>query len=176
MELESIYIAGDFAVRNLGKRELIGRDAERLDGPFVIDTLGHESDGTNLQNDGLPFFAGKVKLTRRFDAADCDCKVLRFAQLFANVAEVRLNGVELGTIVWRPYELGIPQGVLRAKDNLLEITLTNNLRNLLGPHHLKEGESWGVSPASFFKDKHYCLKLQPQWNDKTCIVRFGFEL
>ncbi|MBQ9367444.1 MAG: hypothetical protein IJT83_06655 [Victivallales bacterium] len=177
MELESIYIAGDFAVRNLGSRELIGRNAERLEGPFVIDTLGHESDGSNLQNDGLPFFAGKVKLTGRFDATCCNCNVFRFSQFFANVAEVRLNGVELGALVWRPYDLAIPHGVLREKENLLEITLTNNLRNLLGPHHLKEGESWGVTPWSFFKDKHFCVSsLPPQWNDKTCIVRFGFEL
>ena len=85
--------------------------------------------------------------------------------------------MELGALVWRPYELAIPHGVLREKENLLEITLTNNLRNLLGPHHLKEGESWGVTPWSFFKDKHFCVSsLPPQWNDETCIVRFGFEL
>ncbi|UKI35919.1 MAG: hypothetical protein L6V93_17995 [Clostridiales bacterium] len=44
--------------------------------------------------------------------------------------------------------------------NELEITITNNLRNLLGPHHLKAGESYSVGPASFFKNRRFVEPFQ----------------
>ena len=40
-------------------------------------------------------------------------------------ARVTLNGQALGTLIMAPYRIEIPQGVLKAKDNLLEIEVTN---------------------------------------------------
>ena len=40
---------------------------------------------------------------------------------------------------------------LKVGENEIEITIANNLRNLLGPHHLGAGESYHVSPSSFYK-------------------------
>ena len=56
----------------------------------------------------------------------------------------------------------------------IKLTLINNLRNLLGPHHLEIGESWEVGPGSFFKEN--CVwnpNAEKEWNDDYCFVKFG---
>ena len=56
----------------------------------------------------------------------------------------------------------------------IRLTLTNNLRNLLGPHHLKEGESYCVGPFSFFKEN--CLwngNAQDGWDNDYCFMGMG---
>jgi len=56
----------------------------------------------------------------------------------------------------------------------VKITLVNNLRNLLGPHHLKVGESYVVGPHSFFKES--CVwngNAEKQWDDDYCFVTMG---
>lgn len=175
MELESVYIAGEFAVRNRGSREPLPRSAERLSGPFLIAPLSREVTGENIQDDGLPFFAGRVRLTRYFDADRTDYSTLTCGHVFANAVTVHLNGRLLGTMLWNPSRLRIPAGVLKEKGNLLEIELAGSLRNLLGPHHLEEGESYGVGPASFFRHADCLGYPPPPWNENYCIVRFGVE-
>ena len=44
---------------------------------------------------------------------------------------------------------------LKVGENNIELTLYNNLRNLLGPHNMEEGECLTVRPMSFFKEKMY---------------------
>ena len=78
-------------------------------------------------------------------------------------------------MLWNPSRLRIPAGVLKEKGNLLEIELAGSLRNLLGPHHLEEGESYGVGPASFFRHADCLGYPPPPWNENYCIVRFGVE-
>lgn len=175
MELESIYIAGDFAVRNQGSIESLPKNAERVSGPFVITEPAAVVTGANLQRDGLCFFAGRALLTQHFDLDRTDYSVLSCSELFANAAGIRLNGRELGIMLWRPYRVAVPAGLLKEKDNLLEIELAGNLRNLLGPHHLAEGESFGVGPYSFFRHEDYLGHQPLPWNEDYCIVRFGLE-
>ena len=53
-------------------------------------------------------------------------------------------------------------------------TLINNLRNLLGPHHLNEGESYRIAPNHFFKEP--CIWNQnpgAMWNEDYCFVETG---
>lgn len=175
MELESIYIAGDFAIRNRGIAEPLPRNAERISGPFAITEPAAAVSGGNLQRDGLCFFAGRVLLTQRFDLDRTDYSFLNCSELFANAAGIRLNGRELGTMLWRPYRVAVSAGLLKKKDNLLEIELAGSLRNLLGPHHLAEGESFGVGPYSFFRHEDYLGHQPLPWNEDYCIVRFGLE-
>lgn len=56
----------------------------------------------------------------------------------------------------------------------VRLTLINNLRNLLGPHHLKEGESVSVGPDKFFMEP--CVwNRNPEviWDDDYCFVEMG---
>lgn len=59
----------------------------------------------------------------------------------------------------------------------VKLTLVNNLRNLMGPHHIGEGESYAVGPGSFYKEK--CVwnprGCSDNWNEDYCFVEFGVE-
>ena len=52
----------------------------------------------------------------------------------------------------------------------IEITLINNLRNILGPHHLEVGESYYVCPSTFFKEQSVWTQNPEEWNDGYCFV------
>lgn len=57
---------------------------------------------------------------------------------------------------------------------LARFTLINNLRNLLGPHHLALGESYAVGPGSFFKEACVWNKApEASWNEAYCFVETG---
>ena len=65
---------------------------------------------------------------------------------------------------------------IKEGENSIEVTLVNSLRNLLGPHHLQQGESYQVTPASFYKE---CTVWgdwgKDVWNDGYCFVKFGIK-
>ena len=68
-----------------------------------------------------------------------------------NVIRVSANGKECGKLLWAPYEVDLSDVLIPGK-NTVKITLVNNLRNLLGPHHHVGGEIFAVSPASFYDE------------------------
>jgi hypothetical protein len=93
------------------------------------------SDLTDLSknvNEGIKFFSGKATYTKLFNA---DTLVERRAVLslgeVKNMATVRLNGRDLGTAWCSPWQIEIPKGALKAKDNQLEITVANLWTNRL---------------------------------------------
>ena len=56
----------------------------------------------------------------------------------------------------------------------VNVTVTNNLRNMLGPHSLKDGECCSVTPSSFFKEP--CIwNLNPEdsWDDDYCFAEMS---
>ena len=63
---------------------------------------------------------------------------------------------------------------VHAGENEMELSIVNNLRNLLGPHHLEEGESYSVGPGSFYKsDSPFAWGID--WNDDYCFVETSVE-
>ena len=67
--------------------------------------------------------------------------------------------------------------LLRPGENEIAVEIIGNLRNLLGPHHLEEGECYAVCPSSFFQEsKVWCGGTNPAWNDDYCFVRYGLFL
>ena len=53
--------------------------------------------------------------------------------------------------MWTPFEVDISDYVV-AGENEIELTLVNNLRNLMGPHHHVAGELLAVAPPHFFDE------------------------
>ncbi len=53
----------------------------------------------------------------------------------------------------------------------IRLTLINNLRNFLGPHHLEDGEIYATRPTSLFKERSPWNSTP--WNDDYCFVEFG---
>ena len=64
-------------------------------------------------------------------------------------------------------------------ENTVEITIANNLRNLLGPHHLEEGESYNVRPSSFISGYSKLWSWNKneylEWNDGYCFIETSIK-
>ncbi len=175
MEIENIYLVGDFSVKTDGNFKKLDRKAVRYHGDFVISCPKKRIVLNNIEQQGFPFFAGKITLKKTFEAKKGENCLLKLNQKSANVVSVAINGKNAGNILWKPYSLDISDLIVDG-ENLIEIELVSSLRNLLGPHHLECGEYFKVDPASFFKyDSLWCYWGRQKWNDDYCFVEFGIK-
>ncbi|QJD84521.1 glycosyl hydrolase [Cohnella herbarum] len=142
VELESIYLIGDFAVYgNLSERVARNR-CERLT-PRL--TVGSEraSAGENWPSGGYPFYSGTMVYVTEaiFEVVAPDERIeISLSGLEACVAVVKINGQEASKLAWKPFKADITEWVTEGS-NCIEIHVTNTLRNLLGPHHQPKGET-----------------------------------
>ncbi len=178
MEIEAIYLAGDFGVKAAHEFQPLAREAVRVNPGFTLCRRPEQVELGRIHESGLPFFGGKVTLSRDFEvmAGEESGRCLLFDCEKAIVAKFRLNGKDLASLIWHPYSMAL-DGILKAGTNHLEIELTNSLRNMLGPHHLEEGESYGVGPSSFYKEPgaFFTGWRSSSWNDDYCLVEFGLD-
>lgn len=139
-ELESVYLLGDFAV--LASTEPVRNGDLRFARRMLLAPEKKSVCG-ELTREGYPFYAGDITLSKTFTFAGITHKnaniYLHLDELNACTAHVRLNGKDCGVIHTAPYRCAIGDA-LQAGENLLEITLVNTLRNLLGPYHNPKGE------------------------------------
>ncbi|MBS1371141.1 MAG: hypothetical protein HPZ91_14410 [Lentisphaeria bacterium] len=176
-EVESIYLCGDFSCRHTGRTEPLLRGAERLHGSFSLGAgaAGKTVEGADLVPEGFPFFAGKVTLRQEFELTASEAEkisMLRFVPVGANSYRIRLNNEEAG--VWSYGFAAFPVGhLVHAGKNTLEIELTTSLRNMLGPHHLEEGESYAVNTLSFNREANSVGWKAPAYNPGYCMVKLG---
>jgi len=179
-EIESIYLIGEFAIAaqvsdippEETQRNRSGRLPQRPVHRFNSFSITAEKTefGSDLALEGYPFFAGEFKLKRSFELTNLDPNkryFLTFPCVEAIVIKATLNGVELPPIAWSPWEVEITEA-LREGENELELVLTNSLRNLLGPHHHREGELIEVGPSSFTG--------QPDWPTRGGGERNWYDL
>ncbi len=171
-EIEALYLVGDFGVETSGEFTPLSRGALRYKGEFLITPAPDKVYLGDLTPQGLPFFGGTVCLRKQITLKEHEIKgrSLKLKDKMANIVGVRINGKYLKDIYWRPYEVNL-EGFLKAGENIIELELTGSLRNLLGPHHLEEGESYAVAPPCFFKEPN--VWGNSPWNDNYCFVRFG---
>ena len=85
---------------------------------------------------------------------------------------MRVNGKDAGICCWEPFAYDL-SGLLQEGNNTLELELTTSLRNMLGPHHLEEGESYSVHTLSWQKEKTAINKKNPPYNENYCCVELG---
>lgn len=182
MELEAVYITGDFGVVSHSPFAGLANRGLRTDGGFSIVKQSREVTPGPIASQGYPFFAGTMtfRKTVTLTAGETENRSIRFSKLCSTVTRVRVNGKDAGKILWQPYELDLT-GLLTPGENTFEITVTGNLRNMLGPFHLQEGESLAVRPRSFFHHSPIWLSgfpgdLHPDWTDTYCFVEFGLFL
>ena len=170
VEIEAIYLLGDFWVRTDGEWSDLKCSAVRYKGEFVIDKPGREITAKHMEQQGYPFFCGKMTLEGQINIHG-ENPVLQIAWKGISALKVEINGIEklMLTSDRLPLkEFGV-QGIVSVK-----YTIINNLRNLLGPHHLEIGESYLVQPQSFFKEP--CVwneHPEGDWNDNYCFVEMG---
>jgi len=160
-EIESIYLIGDFAVK-----------AEQADKPLT-DT--YRNQGGQLQKkpvhsfkrftltkekplfagdlvpQGYPFYAGEFLLEGTFElpgAMPGKKSLLTFPYFEAVILNVTVNGIPCPPLFASPWEVDVT-AALKPGKNAVRVSLTNSLRNLMGPHHHKGGEHTAVGPATF---------------------------
>lgn len=175
-EVEAVYILGRFGVSTLGTFTPLPKKAVRYTGDFVLSPLPTRVSIGDLTHQGFPFYAGSLRLTRKIHLKGDEIQERSFKlkENMAVITGLRVNGRPVSTWYWRPFEVDL-DGCLIPGENLVELELTGSLRNMLGPHHLEEGESYAVSPASFFKEPGVWGGGAP-WNDGYCFMPFGIRI
>ncbi|MBQ3562363.1 MAG: hypothetical protein IJA13_02310, partial [Clostridia bacterium] len=175
MEIEAVYIVGDFAVKTDAAFEKLPKRALRTDGNFFITTAPKTVKTGNMAEQGYPFFAGSMtfKKTVTLEKDQIENRSICFSELCSTVTEVKVNGKSAGKVMWKPYQVDL-SGMLNEGENEIEITVTGNLRNLLGPFHLGEGESTFVAPPQFIHNSPLWVGGENEdWVDSYCFVEFG---
>ncbi|MGV8093070.1 MAG: glycosyl hydrolase [Mangrovibacterium sp.] len=114
-----------------------------LEGPWTVafDTLwgGPEkvvfdslTDWTTRPEEGIRFYSGIACYTKQFDMPETQVKSEIFLDLgvVRNIAQVRLNGKDLGVVWTSPWQVRITDAV-KQKNNILEIDVVNLWANRL---------------------------------------------
>ena len=100
--------------------------------------------------------------------------ILRFSPRGANSYRILLNGVDAGFLYAGKFALNTGR-LLKTGKNTLTVELTLSLRNMLGPHHLAEGESYKVTTLSFCKEANAIGWQPPEFADGYCMVDVGMD-
>lgn len=188
VELESIYIVGDFGVVSKSSYKTGERKAVFTDGPFVIVDKPDKVKTGDLTRQGFCFFAGKITLTQTIYVKKEEGMpvILKLKRPNAIVAKVFINDRVVKTLPWEPYSVDITEAV-RDGENKLSIQLFSSNRNLLGPHHHVAGESYSVGPLSFVGKFSFAEKQteavptteeemsKDYWREGYCFVEFGLN-
>lgn len=198
-EIESIYLVGDFAVRATPSDKPISDTYRNQEGAlqkkpihsFRAFKLVKEADRFtgDLAPQGYPFYAGEFVLERELsiDAIHPGARyLLSFPYFEAVIINVAVNGKPCPPLFASPWETDVTAALIEGK-NSVRISLTNGLRNLMGPHHHKGGELTAVGPATF-RCNHYWPNREPGevdwydarlggkakiWRDDYYIIPFG---
>ncbi len=94
---------------------------------------------------GMRNFSGRARYTHRFSWAEPPTGDEVYLDLgrVEQIAEVRLNGRELGTRLWRPYRCEVTSA-LHEGENCLEVTVTNGLAEIF--LHPALDKPWDYGP------------------------------
>lgn len=186
VELESIYLVGDFGVVSDVPYTAGPRGALFTDGPFTVVDAPRTFAGGCFTTQGLTFFAGSMTVSQivRVQQMAGGRVMLDLGRPDAAMVRVRLNGREVGARLWSPFRFDLT-GFVHPGENRLEVELYASNRNLLGPHHHRNGELYSVGPDSFTgrwswveKDSEAVPSTAEQrradyWRNGYCFVRFG---
>ena len=182
VELESIYLTGDFAVRCDISTAPARERCVRIT-PDLALTAEPAACAGDLAIAGYPFFAGRLSLeqTLNLPAPQPGERVfLTLTDPGVALAHISVNGQPAGPISWPPYRLEIT-GLVSGGPTELAIELVTGLRNLLGPHHREQGEPDDTWASAF--SGHGALSdgyggrgdKGANWTDDYFVLPFGLR-
>lgn len=169
-EIEPIYLAGNFGVETAGEWKKLDKDAVRYMGDFAIVKQPETVAAENIEQQGFPFFCGSMKFKTSINISG-ENPVLVIDKKGINSVSVKIGDKEKLSFGNR---IDLSEFDERGKIEV-EIKFVNNLRNLMGPHHLKIGESYFVWPGSFVKERCIWDQGTPEknWDENYCFVETG---
>ena len=175
-EIENIYLRGSFAL-DMAKEDFSveANNAYRYDPERGMALIRQKSsiDITNLVTDGYPFYCGELTAEALLDYRSGDATVLRLTGRYSTVC-VEVNGRKVRKGLFDEY-VDIAE-YLQEGENTVTVSLCNNYRNLLGPHHSTEVESMSVSPLTFSMEKRWEGGRCPLYDGRYSFVRFGIDI
>ena len=181
MEIEPIYIVGSFGLRPDGKPFDCGDGTYRVEKQPVITAAPELVDVGALDLSGFMEFAGELTLSRDVELDNTNYYAVPKGRGM-NAVRLRVNGKDVATKMYAPYRVELGDYLTVGK-NRIEITVVNNLRNMMGPHHLVCEEKRWVCPGSFFKESNIfvhpdgvgadCHDVLPSFADGYLLVYFG---
>lgn len=169
-EIEPIYLAGDFSVRTDGIWEKLEKNSMRYHGSFIIDAPQEQISIKHIEMQGYPFFCGSMTLEGELEVYG-EAPVLDMNIKGINVLQVEINGRKKTMLTDNRLPLTDfeTSGVVKVR-----FKVTNNLRNLMGPHHLEMGESHSVRPGDFYQEPCVWNRRKPlKWNKGYCFVEMS---
>lgn len=185
MELESLYLRGDFGVYSLTDYTSGQNNSVTTLGPFVLDRPPQQLQRGNFTVQGLTFFAEHIRLENVIVCPKGAQRVtLDLGKIRAPLVQVKVNAQQVKTFLWGPYECDVTEWV-HPGENVIEVTLYASNRNLLGPHHHTKREPYSVGPISFTGKFSWAerdseavvitpeMRLQNFWTDDWSFVTFG---
>lgn len=187
MELESLYILGDFGVYSKSAFQPGDREALETTGPFMITSKPNRLAHRSFTEQGLLCFAGRLTISQTLHMHKSDDRpvILSLGKPRLQMAKLWVNGELVTTFLWAPWEADITS-LLHEGENTITMTLFASNRNMLGPHHHISGENYSVGPQSFEGVFSWCerpteavaidrsLANKSYWKDSYTFVRFGF--
>ena len=185
MEVEPIYLVGDFGVAFTDTPEELKLDAYRTHSPLVITAGQRVVDIAALDMSGYPEFAGTITLEKTFNLDNTNYYVSLKGRGI-NSIRLAVNGKHVATVMNPPYEVDLSDYLVKG-ENTVTLTLLNNLRNMMGPHHWLGGELLAVAPSSFYLESNVFFhfdganesnheKILKYWNDGVCLVHYGLKV
>lgn len=186
MELESIYLIGQFGVFSTRPMEQTERSGLWANPKFVLKKLPETLENGDFTHQGFAFFSGILNVSKTVFILKTDGVrvLLDLGHPRAPVVKLLVNGTEQKTFLWAPYLCDITDSVKNG-DNKIELVLYSSNRNLLGPHHNIQGELHSVAPQSFMGQYNWADRVSESvelvrsftyrnfWTDDYSLVTFG---
>ena len=183
VEVEQIYVVGDFGAEITSDIEELPKLAYRITEPPVVAAKPATVDIEHLDFSGYPEFAGTITLEKEINVDNTDLEV-ELVGRGMNSIHISVNGKDFGSRMFPPYRVDLSEALKTGK-NVIELKILNNLRNMQGPFHHVNGELTDVCPSHFYResnvfnhpygageDNHNVLS---QFDDRICLVHFGLN-
>ncbi|MBR2971420.1 MAG: hypothetical protein IKC61_00650 [Clostridia bacterium] len=181
MEIEPIYIVGSFGLGLDGDIEMLENNAYRVKKQPIIVEAPTVVDASKLDYCGFAEFAGELTLKREFELDETNYHV-HLEGRGMNAIRLKVNGKHVATKLYPPYRVELNEYLNKGK-NTVEVTLVNNLRNMMGPHHLEFDEQRWVYPGLFYKESNVfehapgvgadCHDVLSRFRDGYLLVNYG---
>lgn len=170
-EIESIYIIGDFSVFSESKYISGERKTLHTNGGFYLTNKNVTLKGGEIVTQGYPFFAGKIKLSQNFKIKKRygKCLSIDIGKPNAAAVNVFVNDVFVKTLMWSEFKVDVSDYIIK-DDNKITLEIVTGNRNMFGPHHHPEGESYAVHPRSFGPNGNYS---SDSWRSRYTFVKTG---
>jgi hypothetical protein len=133
MELENIYLRGNFSASTASKGFRIDAPAKLTFGPWA--------------KQGMPFYAGSVLYSTEFEMpAGAKRAKVTLPEWQGSVATVLVDGKRVATLGWPPYEAEFAAAPGKHK---IGVRVVSTPRNIFGPYHNRSKPRMRAWPAAW---------------------------